>query len=99
MPIGVPISTASIVRIRLPTIGLSRPPAAPGGGVISVKTASDSPLKPSHSSAPRISTSQPSPNERRGERQGHHDAVAAPAAGVETGSWRHPIRRSMRISM
>ncbi len=47
--------------IRLPMIGLSRPPSAPGGGVISVKTVSDRPLKPSHSSTPRISTSQPSP--------------------------------------
>ena len=47
MPIGVPISTARTVMIRLPMIGLSRPPAAPGGGVISVKTASERPLKPS----------------------------------------------------
>ena len=62
MPIGVPISTARMVRIRLPTIGLSSPPAEPGGGVISVNTASDRPLKPFHSSAPRISTSQPRPN-------------------------------------
>ena len=38
MPIGVPIATASTVMIRLPTIGLSKPPALPGGGVISVKT-------------------------------------------------------------
>ena len=62
MPIGVPISTASTVRIRLPTIGLSSPPAAPGGGVISVNTLSESPLSPSHSNSPRISTSQPRPN-------------------------------------
>ena len=48
--------------IRLPTIGLSRPPAAPGGGVISVKTASDRPPRPFQSSTPRISTSQPRPN-------------------------------------
>ena len=62
MPIGVPIATASTVRIRLPMIGLSRPPSAPGGGVISVNTFSDRPPTPSHSSTPRISTSQPSPN-------------------------------------
>ena len=47
MPIGVPITTAITVIIRLPMIGLSRPPAAPGGGVISVNTASESPLMPS----------------------------------------------------
>ena len=47
--------------MRLPKIGLSRPPAEPGGGVISVKTATDKPLKPFHNSAPRISTSQPRP--------------------------------------
>ena len=58
MPSGVPISTAITVMTRLPMIGLSRPPAAPGGGVISVNTASDRPLKPSHSSTARISTSQ-----------------------------------------
>ena len=46
MPIGVPITTARTVRMRLPTIGLSSPPAAPGGGVISVKTASESPENP-----------------------------------------------------
>src|ERR1700730_12048581 len=62
MPIGVPMSTASSVRSRLPMIGLSSPPAAPGGGVISVKTLSESPLSPFHNSSPRISTSQPRPN-------------------------------------
>ncbi len=61
MPIGVPIATASAVRIRLPTIGLSNPPAEPGGGVICVNTASDKPLKPCHSNEPRIRASQPSP--------------------------------------
>ena len=43
-------------------MALSRPPEAPGGGVISVNTRSERPLKPSHSSVPRISTSQPRPN-------------------------------------
>jgi len=45
----------------------------PGGGVISVKTATDKPLKPFHNSAPRISTSQPRPK-----------AVAANASTVAT---------------
>jgi hypothetical protein len=62
MPSGVPIITARIVSIRLPMIGLSRPPSAPGGGVISVKTLSENPPMPSHSSTPRMRTSQPSPN-------------------------------------
>ncbi len=61
MPIGVPISTANPVSTRLPMIALSSPPVEPGGGVISVKTASERPLKPSYSSTPRISTSQPRP--------------------------------------
>ena len=58
MPIGVPMTTPRTVSTRLPAIGLSRPPAEPGGGVICVNTASDSPLKPFHSSTARISTSQ-----------------------------------------
>src|SRR5262249_62384081 len=59
---GVPMTTASTVRIRLPTMGLSSPPSEPGGGVISVKTASESPLNPSHKSTTRITISQPTPN-------------------------------------
>src|SRR5262249_36110509 len=62
MPIGVPMNTARTVRIRLPTMGLSSPPSEPGGGVISVKTASESPLNPSHKSTTRITISQPSPS-------------------------------------
>ena len=61
MPSGVPIATAIDVITRLPTIGLSSPPAEPGGGVISVNTASDRPLKPFHNSTARISTSQERP--------------------------------------
>src|SRR3546814_10148046 len=57
MPIGVPIKTPITVISRLPTMALRRPPAAPGGGVISVKTSSDRPPKPSYSRVPRISTS------------------------------------------
>src|SRR5215831_2296717 len=62
MPIGVPMRTPSAVSARLPTMAFKRPPAEPGGGVFSVKTASDSPPKPSYSSTNRISTSQPRPN-------------------------------------
>src|SRR5690349_6309021 len=61
MPTGVPMTTASTVMIRLPTMAFKRPPSAPGGGVISENTLSDSPLNPCHSRTPRISTSQPSP--------------------------------------
>jgi hypothetical protein len=62
MPSGVPTMTARNVMTRLPMIGLSRPPDAPGGGVISVNTASDKPLKPFQNSTARISTSQLRPN-------------------------------------
>ena len=43
-------------------IALSNPPADPGGGVISVKTVRDNPLKPSQSSTVRMTTSQVRPN-------------------------------------
>ncbi len=46
MPIGVPIAIASTVIIKLPMMGLTKPPSAPGGGVICVNTASDRPLSP-----------------------------------------------------
>ena len=86
--------------MRLPTIGLRSPPLAPGGGVICVNTAGDKPLKPFHSSAPRISTSQPSPNAVAAKRQAHRDCVAAAAGSVASSiHGNHPIRRSMRISM
>src|ERR1044072_3084659 len=62
MPIGVPMATASAVSTRLPMIGLSRPPACPGGGVISVNTASDSPPKPFPNRTPRIPTGQRRPS-------------------------------------
>ena len=42
-------------------MAFNRPPAAPGGGVFSVNTESDSPPMPSNSRMPRISTSQPRP--------------------------------------
>ena len=37
MPMGVPMITAPLVMIRLPTIALANPPFSPGGGVDSVK--------------------------------------------------------------
>lgn len=47
MPIGVPTNVASATSSRLPTIAFARPPPAVfGGGVDSVKSASDSPPTP-----------------------------------------------------
>ena len=48
--------------MRLPTIGLSSPPSAPGGGVISVNTASDSPENPCQNS---VAQDQPPANRGR----------------------------------
>ncbi len=62
IPIGVPMKTPMTVMMRLPTIGFSRPPALPGGGVISVKTAALRPLKPFQNSAPRMSASMARPS-------------------------------------
>ena len=42
-------------------MALSRPPAEPGGGVISVKTEGLSPARPFHSSAARMNTRAMSP--------------------------------------
>ena len=42
-------------------MALARPPALPGGGVFSVKTASERPEKPFHRSVARITTSQVAP--------------------------------------
>src|SRR5689334_16577402 len=47
--------------IRLPTIGLSKPPLLPGGGVICVKTLTERPATPFHTSVPRMSTSHKRP--------------------------------------
>ncbi len=57
----MPNSTANTVRIRLPTMGFSKPPAPPGGGVISVKTAGESPPTPFTTSTVRIKASQVKP--------------------------------------
>jgi ABC-type dipeptide/oligopeptide/nickel transport system ATPase subunit len=63
-----PKQDLNLLRARIgmvfqkPTMGLSSPPSAPGGGVISVKTASESPLNPSHKSTTRMTISQPTPS-------------------------------------
>ena len=68
---------------RLPMIGLSRPPAAPGGGVISVKTRKREAAEALVEQRAEDQR-QPAEAERgRGERQRHGDDVAAAAAGVE----------------
>src|ERR1700712_1702142 len=45
-PTGAPISVASPVWIRLPTIGLSRPPPPPGGEVMRIRVEKCSPPVP-----------------------------------------------------
>ena len=59
-PLG-PTATAMTVMATEPAMAFNRPPASPGGGVISVKTATLRPASPFHNSAPRISASQARP--------------------------------------
>ena len=66
-------------------IGLSSPPAEPGGGVIWVNTASESPLKPFHNSTAKNKHQPAQAERRRGKGQPHRDDVAAAALGVERG--------------
>ena len=47
--------------MTLPTIELSRPPTTPGGAVFLVKTSSDNPPTPFHSSVARIIVSMVRP--------------------------------------
>ena len=61
-PIGVPIAIAIRLMITLPKNALSRPPASPGGGVISVNRAMLSELMPLLRVVHRIQTSQNRPN-------------------------------------
>ena len=61
MPIGAASARPIAVTMRLPMIGLSRPPLTPGGAVILVNTSSDKPPTPFQISAPRISASQTRP--------------------------------------
>ena len=61
MPIGAPIAKPIPVMIMLPTIELSRPPTTPGGAVFFVKTSSDNPPTPFHSSVPRMMASMVRP--------------------------------------
>jgi hypothetical protein len=61
IPIGAPMKTPKTVSIRLPTMALARPPALPGGGVISVKMASDRPPTPFQRSVAKTITSHAAP--------------------------------------
>ena len=79
MPIGVPSDDADDGHDELPTMAFSRPPALPGGGVISVKTASDEAADAFQSSAPRISASHQAEG-GGGQRQRHPDGIAARGA-------------------
>ena len=70
------------VMIRLPTMALSRPPAAPGGGVISVNTASDSPPTPfAEQHAQDRAPASRGRTAVAAQRQADGDRVAAAAAG------------------
>ena len=61
MPSGVPMTIAAAQINALPVMALSRPPASPGGGVLSVNTCNDRPPMPFHTRMPRMSASQQSP--------------------------------------
>ena len=104
MPSGVPISTASMVRIRLPMIGLSRPPAPPGGGVISVNTASDSPPTP-FTTQHQQDEHEPGQAEGRGADRKRRRQAIAPSPAVIARSCCHvchahfPAFCAIRISM
>ena len=57
MPTGAPRAKPIPVIIRLPTIELRRPPTTPGGAVFFVKTSSDNPPTPFHSSVAKMMVS------------------------------------------
>ena len=61
MPSGAPIARPIAVMITLPTIEFSRPPTTPGGAVFLVKTSSDNPPTPFHSSVARMIASMVRP--------------------------------------
>src|SRR3974390_2485927 len=83
MPIGVPIRTASVVMIRLPTIGLSRPPSDPGGGVVSVNTFKHKPPRPREQRRPEEAGEPAETDRGRPERQDEDDAVGDAATPIE----------------
>ena len=62
MPSGAPIARPITVVTMLPTIEFRRPPTTPGGAVLLVKTSSDSPPTPFHSSVARMMTSMLRPS-------------------------------------
>ena len=83
--------------IRLPTIALSSPPSAPGGGVISVKTCQ-------RQAAEALPQQDAEDQHQPAEAEGRGGAATGPIAiplrrrrrGVERVHGAHPIRRSMR---
>ena len=100
MPIGVPISDGQHGEDQAADDRIEQPAGGPGRRRHLGEDASESPLTPFHSSTPRITTSQPSPNTVGADRTA---TIAMPLrrrrAAYEPCSWRYPIRRSMRISM
>src|SRR5690554_1428335 len=58
---GVPISVATAAIITLPTIALSKPPSAPGGGVLCVSSVNDRAEPPLTKSVSMIQLSQNKP--------------------------------------
>ncbi|MNV95478.1 hypothetical protein D3C71_1903750 [compost metagenome] len=61
MPMGVPISVASVTMVSEPKMALARPPASLGGGVISVNSIRLRPPRPWRIVSHRIQTSQNRP--------------------------------------
>src|SRR3546814_364276 len=61
MPTGVPIRVPTAVIMTLPKMALSRPPSAPGGGVLCVNSVQDKAPPPLCSSVTIIQHSQNSP--------------------------------------
>ena len=81
MPIGVPITMPSTVKMIEPMIGFRSPPALPGGGVISVKTESESPAKPCQEERAEDDNQPGETESGRSKTKGHGDRVRAASAG------------------
>ena len=61
IPIGVPITIAATLIMRLPNSAFAMPPSAPGGGVIWVNNSGFIAARPLRSVVHRIQTSQNRP--------------------------------------
>ena len=83
--------------IRLPMIGSRRPPAAPGGGVISVKTPRVNP-KCFPDQRTKDQDERAEPNAEAANDKPHHDRVVAARVGL-IDAMVSPISRLTRISM